>query len=261
MRTLLTSAFMMAAGVTTFIAALLRKLAMKLAHDSAMMAAMSTGMMGVLEGVMAGLMGGTMGAMMGGMMPGRGVPLLLAVTFVTALMAGLTVRLLTQQPADEGHHGAHGQHHIAWSKPVWWTAFALLVSGVVAWFSLGALSHRLPGGGSHHHGSPLAVTVTATELSFSPSVVEVPAGKTVRLQFRNEGTQEHDLNIQGLEYLPVGRQDLRSGPSGFHMYAQPGGQVAADFVPLRTGEYEVYCSVPGHREAGMHIVLRVSTQN
>jgi nitrite reductase (NO-forming) len=80
------------------------------------------------------------------------------------------------------------------------------------------------------------VDIAAADFSFQPAEITVRAGEVVNLRLQNKGVTVHDLVI----------------PShGVWLVAPPGASVAAGFRADRPGEYEFYCSVPGHREAGM----------
>lgn len=87
------------------------------------------------------------------------------------------------------------------------------------------------------------LSVELADFSFRPGVVRVRAGEPVNLKLRNTGRVPHDL------YLP----DL-----GFRAAVAPGQEAVAGLVTDRPGTYEFYCTVPGHREAGMRGVLVVS---
>jgi uncharacterized cupredoxin-like copper-binding protein len=87
------------------------------------------------------------------------------------------------------------------------------------------------------------VSVSATEFSFEPSSVEVASQTDFNLTLDNRGTLVHDLVVRG---------------TGLHLVAGPGESASAGVPGLPAGEYEFFCSVPGHAEAGMTGVLVVS---
>jgi uncharacterized cupredoxin-like copper-binding protein len=84
------------------------------------------------------------------------------------------------------------------------------------------------------------VEVHATEMSYDPDAIAVEAG-TVEVVFHNDGTVRHDLSI---------------GREPFLIEADP-GQTTTGQVTLEPGRYELYCSLPGHRDGGMTGVLEV----
>jgi uncharacterized cupredoxin-like copper-binding protein len=82
--------------------------------------------------------------------------------------------------------------------------------------------------------------VSATEMAYDPDEVAVAAG-TVEIVMHNDGTILHDLRIADQPFIV----EARAGETGT-------AQVA-----LEEGSYDFYCSLPGHREAGMEGVLEV----
>ncbi len=87
-----------------------------------------------------------------------------------------------------------------------------------------------------------AISVEATEFAFSPSKISTTAG-TKTIELKNKGTIEHDLKIEALK---VETGNVAPGATK---------SVSADLKP---GTYEFYCSIPGHKEAGMVGTLQVS---
>jgi len=87
------------------------------------------------------------------------------------------------------------------------------------------------------------VRVVARDFSFSPDEVTVPVGRTVNLTLVNEGDLPHDITIPAL---------------GFRLPAAPGATASGALTVMRAGSYEFFCSIPGHREAGMSGTLIAS---
>jgi uncharacterized cupredoxin-like copper-binding protein len=93
--------------------------------------------------------------------------------------------------------------------------------------------------------APKNVAVTEVEFKIElPSTSLAPGSYTFDLA--NKGTVGHDLVFNGPgvsnEKTPV------IGP----------GKTAKLTVDLKSGTYDVYCSVPGHKQAGMDVKLKVS---
>lgn len=89
------------------------------------------------------------------------------------------------------------------------------------------------------------VVVSGDEFSYSPSEIRVGKGERVRIEFRNAGSAPHNFVIEGLD---VRTSVIRGGAS-----------ETVEFVPPDPGSYPMtfFCSVPGHREAGMEGVIVV----
>ena len=119
------------------------------------------------------------------------------------------------------------------------------------------------------------VPATTTELSvigtdqleFEPDAFAVPAGAEVTVEFTSEGAVEHDLVIEGAGMAGMvgeeghgdhGEEDHVMDEGDLHVaHADAGETVTATFMIDEAGTYEVYCSVVGHREAGMIAELTV----
>ncbi len=80
------------------------------------------------------------------------------------------------------------------------------------------------------------IPVALVDFGFRPVEIRVKAGQAVNLVLANRGVVVHDLTIPALRFQAV---------------AQPGQQSTAGLRAPAPGTYEFYCSVPGHREAGM----------
>jgi plastocyanin len=82
--------------------------------------------------------------------------------------------------------------------------------------------------------------VSASEMKFDPDAVAVEAGQ-VAVTLTNDGSIQHDLRIDG---------------AGLFLEAGSGESVDGT-VDLEAGSYQFFCTVPGHRDAGMEGVLEV----
>jgi plastocyanin len=86
------------------------------------------------------------------------------------------------------------------------------------------------------------VTVVAKDIKFAAADYRAAAG-SVHVTYRNEGSIEHTLKIDGVD--------------GFKLDVPANGDVDDATVQLAAGSYTIYCDVAGHREAGMHGTLTV----
>ena len=78
--------------------------------------------------------------------------------------------------------------------------------------------------------------VTAKEFAFSPAKLTMDKPGQLMVNLTNAGVVEHDVTITGI-----------TGKA----YAAPGGKGSATFELPKAGTYQVICSIPGHKEAGM----------
>jgi nitrite reductase (NO-forming) len=96
-----------------------------------------------------------------------------------------------------------------------------------------------PAGG----GGPVqTVAVELGDLFVQPDRVEVPPGTRLQVEVTNNGDQEHDLNLKG----ETGTDRL-----------QPGESQTADFGVI-DADTQAWCTVPGHKEAGMLLDIVVT---
>lgn len=120
------------------------------------------------------------------------------------------------------------------------TMLAILGGGIAMALVIIAVGFAVGGGGDGEGGgSGAPVPVQLSEFAISGSLEAAPGGT---LAVTNDGTQVHNLTIEG----DGATADLASGASE---------NLTVD-VPA--GEYVVYCSIPGHREAGMEATLTVA---
>lgn len=75
----------------------------------------------------------------------------------------------------------------------------------------------------------------------------LPVGPTV-FEVTNNGTFEHNFEIEGQGIEQVLEQDLESGEAR---------TLEADLQP---GEYRIYCPVGNHAERGMELTLIVASE-
>ena len=111
------------------------------------------------------------------------------------------------------------------------------------------------------------VALQASEFKFEPASIEVTAGTPVRLTLQNTGTVEHDFSVVEISMVesaaastPMvghdmgGMQDVPQ----LHVAAALGQSATVEFTPTKAGSYDFFCTVPGHKEAGMVGVLVVA---
>jgi len=91
-----------------------------------------------------------------------------------------------------------------------------------------------------------AVEIVATDFQFTPQTVTVAAG-AVSFSLRNDGVIDHNLAIE----------DSRRNILGSSPVASSRGSSILD-VTLPEGTYNMICTLPAHREAGMIGTISVS---
>jgi plastocyanin len=84
-------------------------------------------------------------------------------------------------------------------------------------------------------GSGTEVVVASYDIYFEPKEVTIPADTDVTFILPNEGVILHNFSIDEL---------------GIDVDIDPGA-TEETVINAPVGEYEYYCNVPGHRQAGM----------
>ncbi|HRO59924.1 MAG TPA: cupredoxin family protein [Burkholderiaceae bacterium] len=110
-------------------------------------------------------------------------------------------------------------------------------------------------------GDPTAVTRTVTvdmtdNMRFTPAVLTVNRGETVRLKVVNKGQLLHELVLGTPEELDKHSEAMRKHPGMEHdepqmVHVQPGDQAEVVWQFSEPGEFQFGCLLPGHFEAGM----------
>ncbi len=104
------------------------------------------------------------------------------------------------------------------------------------------------------------------DFRFSPAVVKVTRGETIRFQIRNAGKLPHEFVLGTAESLGKHAQTMRSHPGMTHneshlAHVAPGRTGTVIWQFTRTGEFLYGCLVAGHFEAGMTGRLVVAPQS
>lgn len=110
---------------------------------------------------------------------------------------------------------------------------ATAVTGIVVAACGGGAASQPPAPASQP--SETGISVGATEFAFDPSAIELSAGVAATVTLANTGTVEHDITVDALSVK---------------IFAKP-GETVSGMVTAEAGTYDFYCSIPGHKEAGM----------
>lgn len=112
------------------------------------------------------------------------------------------------------------------------------------------------------------LTIAATDIAFDTSAIEMKTGQLLRLTLKNDGALEHDFSIMEMPLVGEvigGEMDMAGHDMSsmdeepdVHVSAMPGDSNTISFTPAKPGIYEFYCTVAGHREAGMSGTLNVA---
>jgi uncharacterized cupredoxin-like copper-binding protein len=117
--------------------------------------------------------------------------------------------------------------------------------------------------------SATEVTVEATDFAYNPASITVPSGQPVTVTLKNIGAVEHDFvvdkidvsDVEASESGPAEHHQMEQAEYDLHFFAKAGESTVLRFTPLQPGTYEIFCSIAGHKEAGMIGELIVVAQD
>jgi uncharacterized cupredoxin-like copper-binding protein len=102
------------------------------------------------------------------------------------------------------------------------------------------------GGGAEGGGSVVQIEAAGgTELAYVQKEVKAKAGP-MTIEFTNPQSLSHDVEVEDASGEDVGATELIAE-----------SKTTATTESLKPGDYTFYCSVPGHREAGMEGTVTV----
>lgn len=112
-------------------------------------------------------------------------------------------------------------------------------------------------GGSSSSAPATTVELKAADTAFASKELKVTKGQAVKLVLDNEDSQLHDFVV---DKIPVKLKESGSKDHGhsstsskadLHVAAEAGQHGEVEFTATTAGTYTYYCSVPGHKDAGM----------
>ena len=128
----------------------------------------------------------------------------------------------------------------------WWVAtFVIgvlaLILGVVGVAMAADSTPNAVGGGGAVAGGETEFDVTLADISITPTSIEVPAGQQITVHVTNDGKLDHDFKVNGT----TGTAMLKAGETTDVVIGPFDADTAA------------WCTVPGHKEAGMMLMIHV----
>jgi plastocyanin len=125
--------------------------------------------------------------------------------------------------------------------------FGLMVTALIGTLVIACVPAQPTGPAAAKPASTVqAVEIRSTDaLRFEPATITVKKGTLVRVTLVNSSAMEHDWVVDNLDGKKI------------QVHAAPKASATVDFTPMAAGSYEFYCSIPGHREAGMKGTLIV----
>lgn len=133
--------------------------------------------------------------------------------------------------------GMQNYRHTARTTPRWISAaLASLVCLALGGILVAAIAHRAAAAGVDPAVLEQLPAISASGLTFDQKEIQAHVGETIALRLDNTSSAPHSFDVDELNvHVP-----MLQGKSGLAL-----------FRPEAPGSYTFYCSLPGHREAGM----------
>ncbi len=105
------------------------------------------------------------------------------------------------------------------------------------------------------------ITVDFDEYSYEPDELVFEVGQPYKLVLKNHGKKKHYFTATDF-YKAIATRKVQSDRDGeikapyfTAIELMVGGQLDLYFVPVKAGEYPVFCTIKDHREEGMEGLL------
>jgi len=141
--------------------------------------------------------------------------------------------------------------------------------------ALSALAWPANGHGKHGHKSYAAgepgdankpartIEIEMSEMTYTPSRIEVRRGEQIRFKVRNAGTEDHEFllattreNLAHAEVMKKHPHMEHDEPNGVRLAPKKSAEILWKFTHAGTFEYS--CLIPDHRDYGMigHVTVK-----
>ena len=133
------------------------------------------------------------------------------------------------------------------------TPSRLFVMALVLTFTLAACNGAAAS--STASTDPRTVMLTLNEFQFQPTEITVNVGQPIKLVLKNNGTVLHDFvstdaMVEVMEEHGA-MHDMAGMQTNMHAAIEAGQESTLEFKATQAGTYTFYCTIAGHKEAGM----------
>lgn len=140
--------------------------------------------------------------------------------------------------------------------------FKIVTIGLIFWFNLIWIPLAL----ASQPATEVKVSLgnNAGELKFIPNNLEFVAGREYKLLLDNPSPQKHYFTSKDFadaswtKKVEAGKVEVKGAIHELEL--KPGAEAEWVFTPMKAGIYKLYCSIPGHAEAGMTGKIEISSQ-
>jgi uncharacterized cupredoxin-like copper-binding protein len=200
--------------------------------------------MAIIDGVLSGIMGGMMGAMLGEMIsPEYQNPMIQIMLVIFVGMIGIVLYMLQQET---------GFNRLSFINKLFHNPLLISIVFLLFFYTYNQINIKLDQG---HNDSikKMKVVIVATEFAYFPNDFKLNVGQPVTLILKNSGEVEHDIEFENMKVslLQQSHHGHHSKNQSVHIHSLPGKTTEVKFIPVESGVYRFYCTVPGHKESGM----------
>ena len=115
------------------------------------------------------------------------------------------------------------------------------------------------------HDAHETISIEMKDIAYAQPDITVPAGEIIEIELTNTGAIPHDFTIEKIDAVfgvhgdhdPVAGHDDHGDALAVHHALEAGDAAEVRLQVHEAGTYEFYCTVPGHKEAGMVGTLTV----
>ena len=107
-------------------------------------------------------------------------------------------------------------------------------------------------------GGASAAALKMEDIKFDKAALSATKGQALTLTLSNAGALEHDLTIEKIDAVAkIDGKDAKDAKYAVHAVVKPKASGKLEITPNAAGSFEYFCTVAGHKEAGMKGTLTV----
>ncbi len=108
-------------------------------------------------------------------------------------------------------------------------------------------------------GGAGAAALAMQDIKYDKATLTGAKGKALTISLTNSGALEHDFTIDKIDAKATADgKEAKSDKAAVHAAVKPKGAAKLEITPNAAGTFEYYCTVAGHKEAGMKGTLTVN---
>ena len=104
-----------------------------------------------------------------------------------------------------------------------------------------------------------ATTLKMEDIKWDKTALTATKGTALTISLTNAGALDHDFTIEKIDAkATIDGKDAKTDKYAVQAPVKTKGSGKLEITPNATGTFEYFCSVPGHKEAGMKGTLTVN---